>query len=250
MKYHFVNDTAVKNRAQIFSALRGDGSPEEYTEVELNFREVEPAKLIAIYEELLNLTGEEKAKNEAQIFEVNIREPQTSYSHFNARGSFFMKLHWLFFNQINNPGEVWVSVDHDYDYDYNRQGYIEKLLNLKIHGYPTKDFEVEFEKFLKKFELDGVITFTAKKRTTKHSLGSPDEKHNYLLKDRNGNVPHPGDLVAVMGQGKHFFIDTFIGFNKASWKTLSATGYGYVVKRHPVNEAAGADPINYGDVVL
>ena len=54
-------------------------------------------------------------------------------------------------------------------------------------------------------------------------------------RDLLGNIPEPGDTVILLEGGA----DIFVGFNKSSWSCLKGHGYGYVIKKHPVNTNGG-----------
>ena len=78
-------------------------------------------------------------------------------------------------------------------------------------------------------------------RTDLTNFQMETDDHNIVIEfefyevDEAGNYLEPGDTVILLDKGA----DIFVGFNKASWSCLNNYGYGYVIKKHPVNTNGG-----------
>lgn len=86
---------------------------------------------------------------------------------------------------------------------------------------------------LQKYNVDSNVSTNFKLRNIKYSYTSAGEER--YERDLLGNIPEPGDTVILLDKGA----DIFVGFNKASWSCLKNYGYGYVIKKHPVNTNGG-----------
>ena len=82
-----------------------------------------------------------------------------------------------------------------------------------------------------KFDIDVWKVFTREELMRKKERAEKER----IEKDPLGNIPEPGDTVILLEGGA----DIFVGFNKASWSCLKGHGYGYVIKKHPVNTNGG-----------
>ena len=115
-----------------------------------------------------------------------------------------------------------------YDNELSFELYYDDIENDDITDYIRQVF--------KEFCLDENFSISSTLKRIKYKTGVPDEQY---LKDRLGNIPEPGDAVIVLGPGKSFISDIFVGFNKKRWKTLNGCGYGFVVAKHPANSNGG-----------
>lgn len=109
----------------------------------------------------------------------------------------------------------------------------EVIVELWCKDIENIDVKAEFDKALQKYNVDSNVSTSFKLRNIKYSYTSAGEER--IEKDPLGNIPEPGDTVILLEGGA----DIFVGFNKASWSCLKGHGYGYVIKKHPVNTNGG-----------
>ena len=109
----------------------------------------------------------------------------------------------------------------------------ELIVELWCKDIENIDVKSEFDKILQKYNIDSNVSTSFKFRNIKYSYTSAGEER--IEKDPLGNIPEPGDTVILTEGGA----DIFVGFNKASWSCLKGHGYGYVIKKHPVNTNGG-----------
>lgn len=127
-------------------------------------------------------------------------------------------------------------VDTKTKYDYSLQEWTqgnEITVELWCKDIENIDIKAEFDKILQKYNIDSNVSTNFKLRNVKYSYTSAGEEQ--IEKDPLGNIPEPGDTVILLDKGA----DIFVGFNKASWSCLNNYGYGYVIKKHPVNTNGG-----------
>ena len=121
-------------------------------------------------------------------------------------------------------------------YDYEQRRWItqnELVIELWCKDIENIDVKAEFDRVLQKYNIDQNVSTNFKLRNIKYSYTSAGEER--IEKDPLGNIPEPGDTVILLEGGA----DIFVGFNKASWSCLKGHGYGYVIKKHPVNTNGG-----------
>ena len=121
-------------------------------------------------------------------------------------------------------------------YDYELRKWVtrnELVIELWCKDIENIDVKAEFDKILQKYNIDSNVSTSFKLRNIKYSYTSAGEER--IEKDPLGNIPEPGDTVILLEGGA----DIFVGFNKASWSCLKGHGYGYVIKKHPVNTNGG-----------
>ena len=121
-------------------------------------------------------------------------------------------------------------------YDYELRKWVtqnELVIELWCKDIENIDVKAEFDKALQKYNVDSNVSTNFKLRNIKYSYTPAGEER--IEKDPLGNVPEPGDTVILLDKGA----DIFVGFNKASWSCLKNYGYGYVIKKHPVNTNGG-----------
>lgn len=121
-------------------------------------------------------------------------------------------------------------------YDYERREWVsrnELVFELWCKDIENIDVKAELDKVLQKYNVDSNVSTSFKLKNIKYSYTSAGEER--YEKDLLGNIPEPGDTVILLDKGA----DIFVGFNKASWSCLKNYGYGYVVKKHPVNTNGG-----------
>ena len=121
-------------------------------------------------------------------------------------------------------------------YDYELRKWVtrnELVIELWSKDIDNIDVKSEFDKILQKYNIDSNVSTSFKLRNIKYSYTSAGEER--IEKDPLGNIPEPGDTVILLEGGA----DIFVGFNKASWSCLKGHGYGYVIKKHPVNTNGG-----------
>lgn len=109
----------------------------------------------------------------------------------------------------------------------------ELIVELWCKDIENIDVKAKFDKILQKYSIDSNVSTSFKLRNIKYSYTSAGEER--IEKDPLGNIPEPGDTVILLEGGA----DIFVGFNKASWSCLKGHGYGYVIKKHPVNTNGG-----------
>lgn len=109
----------------------------------------------------------------------------------------------------------------------------ELIVELWCKDIENIDVKAEFDKMIEKYNIDSNVSTNFKLKNVKYSTTPAGEE--YLETDPLGNIPEPGDTVILTEGGA----DIFVGFNKASWRCLKSYGYGYVVKKHPVNTNGG-----------
>ena len=134
--------------------------------------------------------------------------------------------------------EDWVihSIGVKDKYDYELRKWVtqnELIIELWCKDIENIDVKAEFDKALQKYNVDLNVSTSFKLRNIKYSYTSAGEER--IEKDPLGNIPEPGDTVILLEGGA----DIFVGFNKASWSCLQGHGYGYVIKKHPVNTNGG-----------
>lgn len=150
-------------------------------------------------------------------------------------GSSVRKIARLFFYE--RP-EEWAFHIVDIKQKYNRaSGEVEYgneiIFELWCKDIEKIDVKAEFDKILEKYNINSNVSTIFKLKSVKYST-TPAGK-DLLERDILGNIPEPGDTVILTEGGA----DIFVGFNKASWRCLHSCGYGYVVKKHPVNTNGG-----------
>ena len=121
-------------------------------------------------------------------------------------------------------------------YDYKLRKWVtrnELVIELWCKDIENIDVKAEFDKALQKYNVDSNVSTNFKLRNVKYSYTSAGEER--YERDLLGNIPEPGDTVILLDKGA----DIFVGFNKASWSCLKNYGYGYVIKKHPVNTNGG-----------
>ena len=121
-------------------------------------------------------------------------------------------------------------------YDYEQRRWVtqnELVIELWCKDIENIDVKAEFDRVLQKYNIDQNVSTSFKLRNIKYSYTSAGEER--IEKDPLGNIPEPGDTVILTEGGA----DIFVGFNKASWRCLKSYGYGYVIKKHPVNTNDG-----------
>ena len=141
----------------------------------------------------------------------------------------------LFFQEHS---EEWVLhiVDTKFKWNSSLQEYIhnnEIIVELWCKDIENINVKAEFDKILQKYNIDSNVSTSFKLRNIKYSYTSAGEER--IERDILGNIPEPGDTVILLEGGA----DIFVGFNKASWSCLQGHGYGYVIKKHPVNTNGG-----------
>ena len=109
----------------------------------------------------------------------------------------------------------------------------ELIVELWCKDIENIDVKAEFDKMIEKYNIDSNVSTSFKLRNIKYSYTSAGEER--IERDLLGNIPEPGDTVILLDKGA----DIFVGFNKASWSCLKNYGYGYVIKKHPVNTNGG-----------
>ena len=121
-------------------------------------------------------------------------------------------------------------------HDYELRKWVtqnELVIELWCKDINNIDVKAEFDKILQKYNIDSNVSTSFKLRNIKYSYKSAGEER--YERDLLGNIPEPGDTVILLEGGA----DIFVGFNKASWSCLKGHGYGYVIKKHPVNTNGG-----------
>ena len=121
-------------------------------------------------------------------------------------------------------------------YDYKLRKWVtrnELVIELWCKDIENIDVKAEFDKALQKYNVDSNVSTNFKLKNIKYSYTSAGEER--YERDLLGNIPEPGDTVILLDKGA----DIFVGFNKASWSCLKNYGYGYVIKKHPVNTNGG-----------
>ena len=127
-----------------------------------------------------------------------------------------------------------IGVKDKYDYELRKWAIQNELvIELWCKDIENIDVKAEFDKALQKYNVDSNVSTNFKLRNVKYSYTSAGEER--IEKDPLGNIPEPGDTVILLEGGA----DIFVGFNKASWSCLKGHGYGYVIKKHPVNTNGG-----------
>lgn len=141
----------------------------------------------------------------------------------------------LFFYERSEDWALHI-VDTKTKYDYSLQEWVrgnEITVELWCKDIENIDVKAEFDKILQKYNIDSNVSTSFKLRNIKCSYTSAGDER--IERDLLGNIPEPGDTVILLDKGA----DIFVGFNKASWSCLKNYGYGYVIKKHPVNTNGG-----------
>ena len=141
----------------------------------------------------------------------------------------------LFFYERSEDWALHI-VDTKRKWDFSLQEYVQEnevIVELWCKDIENIDVKSEFDKILQKYNIDSNVSTSFKLRNIKYSYTSAGEER--IEKDPLGNIPEPGDTVILLEGGA----DIFVGFNKASWSCLKGHGYGYVIKKHPVNTNGG-----------
>lgn len=141
----------------------------------------------------------------------------------------------LFFYERSEDWALHI-VDTKRKWDSSLQEYVQEnevIVELWCKDIENIDVKSEFDKILPKYNIDSNVSTSFKLRNIKYSYTSAGEER--IEKDPLGNIPEPGDTVILLEGGA----DIFVGFNKASWSCLKGHGYGYVIKKHPVNTNGG-----------
>ena len=137
----------------------------------------------------------------------------------------------LFFYERSEDWALHI-VDTKRRWDYSLQEN-EVIVELWCKDIENIDVKAEFDKALQKYNVDSNVSTNFKLKNIKYSYTSAGEER--YERDLLGNIPEPGDTVILLDKGA----DIFVGFNKASWSCLKNYGYGYVIKKHPVNTNGG-----------
>ena len=137
----------------------------------------------------------------------------------------------LFFYERSEDWALHI-VDTKRRWDYSLQEN-EVIVELWCKDIENIDVKAEFDKALQKYNVESNVSTNFKLKNIKYSYTSAGEER--YERDLLGNIPEPGDTVILLDKGA----DIFVGFNKASWSCLKNYGYGYVIKKHPVNTNGG-----------
>ena len=222
--YH--SDQAVK-MGELHIFLEAPISKEKATDIFIDTSQ----KLYAITQDkIYEVTDDDLKKFNKNSWESN--EDHAIHRRFNSVLDSIVR---LFFYERS---EDWVihniGVKDKYDYELRKWSTRNEIvIELWCKDIENIDVKSEFDKILQKYNIDSNVSTSFKLRNIKYSYTSADEER--IEKDPLGNIPEPGDTVILLEGGA----DIFVGFNKASWSCLKGHGYGYVIKKHPVNTNGG-----------
>lgn len=222
--YH--NDQAVKmGELHIFSEvpISKEKATDIYTDVQ--------NRIYAITKE----DGDEPCDYDIEKFSPNSWEKSEDPAISRRYETVAKKIACLFFYE--RP-EEWAFHIIDVKQEYNRaagewEHGNELVIELWCKDIENIDVKAEFDKILQKYNIDSNVSTSFKLRNIKCSYTSAGDER--IERDLLGNIPEPGDTVILLDKGA----DIFVGFNKASWSCLKNYGYGYVIKKHPVNTNGG-----------
>ena len=222
--YH--SDQAVK-MGELHIFLEAPISKEKATDIFIDTSQ----KLYAITQDkIYEVTDYDLKKFNKNSWESN--EDHAIHRRFNSVLDSIVR---LFFYERS---EDWVihniGVKDKYDYELRKWSTRNEIvIELWCKDIENIDVKSEFDKILQKYNIDSNVSTSFKLRNIKYSYTSAGEEH--YERDLLGNIPEPGDTVILLEGGA----DIFVGFNKASWSCLKGHGYGYVIKKHPVNTNGG-----------
>ena len=222
--YH--SDQAVK-MGELHIFLEAPISKEKATDIFIDTSQ----KLYAITQDkIYEVTDDDLKKFNKNSWESN--EDHAIHRRFNSVLDSIVR---LFFYERS---EDWVihniGVKDKYDYELRKWSTRNEIvIELWCKDIENIDVKSEFDKILQKYNIDSNVSTSFKLRSIKYSYTSAGEER--IEKDPLGNIPEPGDTVILLEGGA----DIFVGFNKASWSCLKGHGYGYVIKKHPVNTNGG-----------
>ena len=221
--YH--NDQAVK-MGELHIFLEAPISKEKATDIFIDASQ----KLYAITQDkIYEVTDYDLEKFNKNSWESN--EDHAIHRRFNSVLDSIVRLFFYERSEdwmIHNIGKG--------KYDYKLRKWVtrnELVIELWCKDIENIDVKAEFDKALQKYNVDSNVSTNFKLKNIKYSYTSAGEER--YERDLLGNIPEPGDTVILLDKGA----DIFVGFNKASWSCLKNYGYGYVIKKHPVNTNGG-----------
>lgn len=222
--YH--NDQAVK-MGELHIFLEAPISKEKATDIFIDTSQ----KLYAITQDKIY----EVDNYDIERFNKNSWEPNEDRAIRRRFNVVFDNIVRLFFYERSEDWMIHnISVKDKYDYELRKWATRNELvIELWCKDIENIDVKAEFDKALQKYNVDSNVSTNFKLRNVKYSYTSAGEER--YERDLLGNIPEPGDTVILLEGGA----DIFVGFNKASWSCLKGHGYGYVIKKHPVNTNGG-----------